>query len=90
MTQILNSHKTGLALGTFFAVLHAAWSLAVAVIPGPLQKVLDWIFVLHQLNPIYKLLQFNPVNAVIVVILTFAVGYIIGFVFAAIWNRIAK
>lgn len=90
MAQTLNNSKTGLALGAFFALFHAVWSLAVAIIPAPLQKFLDWVFVLHQLNPVFKLLPFSPVNAVILVVLTFAAGYSVGFVFAAVWNRIEK
>jgi len=35
-------------------------------------------------------MPFNPVNAVILVVVTFVAGYSVGFVFAAIWNRRAK
>ena len=86
----LNPSKVGLALGAMFAVLHAVWSAAVALVPGPLQKFLDWVFALHHLKPMYSLLPFNLMNAVILVILTFVVGYVVGFVFATIWNKVAK
>ena len=86
----MNPSKVGLALGAMFAVLHAVWSAAVALVPGPLQKFLDWVFALHHIKPMYSLLPFNLMNAVILVILTFVVGYVVGFVFATIWNKVEK
>ena len=86
----LNKNKTGLALGTFIALVHAVWSLMAAIIPAQFQKFLDWIFTIHHIKPLYILLPFNIVNAIILVILTFASGYIFGYVFAAVWNRAAK
>ena len=86
----LNKNKTGLALGTFIALMHAVWSLLVAVIPAQLQKFLDWAFVLHHIKPLYVLLPFNIANAILLVVLTFVVGYIFGYVFAAVWNRANK
>lgn len=86
----LDKNKTGLALGTFIALMHAAWSLLIAFIPGAVQKFLDWIFVLHHIKPIYTLLPFNIANATILVVLTFVVGYVFGYVFASVWNRANK
>ena len=86
----LNKNKTGLALGTFIALMHAVWSLFVAVIPAQLQNFLDWIFVLHHIKPMYVLLPFNIANAILLVVLTFVVGYVFGYGFAAVWNRANK
>ena len=86
----LNKNKTGLALGIFIALMHAVWSLFVAVVPAQLQKFLDWVFVLHHIKPIYVLLPFNIANAVLLIVLTFVVGYIFGYVFATVWNRTNK
>ena len=82
----LNKNKIGLALGTFIALMHAVWSLIVAVIPAQLQKFLDWVFVLHHIKPMYVLLPFNIANAALLVVLTFVVGYVFGYVFAAVWD----
>ena len=75
MAQKLNNHKTGLALGAFFALF---------ALLGLWQKFLDRLLILH------KLLPFNLVNAIILVVVASAAGYSLGFVFATIWNRIAK
>jgi len=84
----LNKNKVGLILGFLFAMLHFIWSVFVLVFPSGLQKFLDWIFKLHFLNPIYILNQFSFGNAIILIIMTFIVGYIIGWIFAILWNKI--
>ena len=83
---MIDKNKTGLTLGLFLAVVHAVWALAVAVIPGPLQASLDWIFNIHFLEPIWKLTAFNLINAIFLVIITFVIGYIFGWVFAWLHN----
>ena len=86
----LDKNKTGLALGTFIAMVHAFWLALVAIIPTLLQKLIDWIFILHHIKPIYVLLPFNIVNAIMLVLMTFIMGYILGYVFALIWNKTTK
>jgi len=86
----LDKKKTALALGTFLALFHAFWSLMVAFIPIQLQKFIDWMFVLHHIKPLYALLPFNILNAIMLVAMTFVVGYAFGYVFAFIWNKTNK
>ena len=86
----LNKNQVGLIVGVFFAVIHAVWALVVAVIPSALQAFLNWVFGLHFLVPIYVLTSFDILNAVLLVVVTFVCGYIFGWVFAAIWDWLAK
>lgn len=86
----LDKNQVGLIVGIFFAVLHAVWALVIAVIPGTLQSFLNWVFELHFLEPIWTITAFNLVNALFLVVVTFVCGYIFGWVFAAIWNQLAK
>lgn len=86
----LSTNKIGLAVGLFFAVLHALWSLFIAVIPGQVQAYLDWATGLHAIQPFITITQFNLLNAVVLVIMTFVVGYIIGFVYAWCHNMFYK
>jgi len=79
---MLGKNKTGLSLGILFAVVHAVWALAVAVMKGPLQTFLDWVFKLHSIEPVWVLTSFNWLNALLLVIITFVFGYILGWVFA--------
>jgi len=81
---MLNKNKVGLHLGILFVIIHLVWSLAVLIMPGALQKFLDWIFTLHSIKPFYVILPFNLLNSIMLLIVTFVIGYIIGFVFGAI------
>jgi len=87
---MLNKNKTGLIIGIFFAIVHAIWAFFVAAIPNQLQSFLDWVFVLHSLQPYWTITAFNFLNALFLVVVTFAFGYLFGFLFAAIWNLIRK
>lgn len=85
---MLNKGKTGMALGVFIALIHAAW--AVIVWSGSGQKLVNWIMTLHFMYYPVKILEFNLSNAVMLVIATFVGGYIFGWVFAAVWNKFRK
>lgn len=84
----LNRHHVGLAVGIFLALLHAVWALAVAVGVG--QNVLNWIFPLHFLNQIYSVASFSLTTALILIVMVLVCGYVMGWVFAAIWNYVVK
>jgi tetrahydromethanopterin S-methyltransferase subunit F len=86
----LNKNKTGLVLGLFFAVIHLVWALLVLIVPVTLQNFLNWVFKLHSLTPIYTITSFNLVNAVFLLIVTFVFGYILGYIFAVVWDKLVK
>ena len=80
----LNAGKTGLAMGALLGLWHATWSLLVAI--GIAQPFIDFIFRLHFINPPYKIMPFQFWMALGLVVVTSILGYIIGWVFAKIWN----
>ena len=84
----LDREKTGLVFGSFLAVIHAAWALAVAVMPRAMQSFFDWVFGLHFLEPIYTITVFNLIDAIMLVALTFVAGYVLGYVFAWVHNSL--
>lgn len=84
----LNTNKTGLVVGVFMAAFHLVWSLLVLV--GWAQPLLDFVFTLHMISPVYQVMAFSWVNALGLIILTFVVGYVLGFVFAVIWNKLHR
>ncbi len=84
MREILNKNKSGLIFGTFAAFMHVIWSVLVAL--GIAQWWINFIISLHFLNVGVVMQPFALGTALILVVLTFAVGYIIGFIFAAICN----
>lgn len=83
----IHPHSLGLALGILFAVLHAGWS--VLVLLGIAQWLLDTIFSLHMLLPAITVAPFNVTSAIILIIVTGIIGYIVGWLFGTIWNRYA-
>jgi len=84
----LDTKQTALAFGTFAAVLHAAWAVLVAADKAAALK--DWITGLHFISTGATILPFNTTTAAMLIVVTFVVGYIVGHVFASIWNWAAK
>lgn len=79
---------TGMVLGIFVALMHLIWMVVIYV--GVAQWYLDWIFGLHLLTNPYKVMPFNFTAAITLIIVTFVVGYLMGSIFAVIWNRLHK
>jgi hypothetical protein len=82
-------NKIALSVGLFLGGLHLVWALMVALIPQALQSFLNWIFQLHFLVPVWVLTPFNFVNALLLTIVTFAMGYLATLLFLCPW-KIAK
>lgn len=85
---MINPYKAGLALGGTIAAWHLLWSLIVAVGWG--QFVIDWIFRLHFITPPYTVGQFSFALAAGLIVVTFIIGYVIGWAFSVIWNRVRE
>ena len=78
-------HLFGLVFGIFLAVWHALWALLVWF--GAAQPLMDFIFRLHMITPPYKIAAFNLGTAATLVLVTAAIGYLMGWVVGFIWNR---
>ncbi len=83
----VNPFDTGLTLGIFFGLFHAVWSLMILF--GAAQRFLDFIFGLHMITPPYTVSGFSWLNAIGLIIIAAAIGYIFGWAFGIIWNRYA-
>ena len=81
----INPIKSGLVLGAMLALWHLTWSVLVAL--GWAQPFIDFVFWLHFIKPVYVIQPFNPATAAILIVVTAAFGFVIGFVFAVLWNR---
>lgn len=84
----LNKAKTGLVLGLFMAVVHAAWAFLVGL--GVAQGLLDWATKMHMMENPYIVFNFNLGTAIGLVVMTFVAGYVFGWIFAALWNSLRK
>ncbi len=81
-----NVHKVGLAFGALFGCIHLAWSLLIMF--GWAQGLMDFIFNLHMINPVYVVSAFNVWTALTLIVVTAVIGYILGLVFGWLWNKL--
>ncbi len=85
---MLNKNKTGLALGLFVGFLHLVWSVLLAL--GLAEPLMNFIENLHSIDNATMLLPFDLGRSIGLVLLTLVVGYIFGYIFATIWNKVHK
>jgi len=74
--------------GFFVATLHLIWSLMVAFGVG--QTYLDWILGLHFVKNPFIVVPFSLSVMIILLVVTFVVGFILGWVGTVCWNKITK
>ena len=84
----MNKHKAGLTLGALLGFVHLVWGIMVAF--GFAQTYLNWIFGLHFLNNPFEVGVFSLTTAATLVVVTFVVGYIVGWLFAYFWGMVKK
>jgi hypothetical protein len=82
----LSPHKAGVALGTLMGGWHLLWAIVVSAGWG--QPLLDFVFWMHFMNPVFVIDSFSFVRAVVLIAVTAGGGYCFGYVGAAIWNRL--
>ena len=86
--QAISKNSAGQAVGLFFGLAHLGWAILVAAkLAKPL---MDWILHLHFMELSYTMQPFAFGTALLLVVVTFVVGYIFGWVIAALWNAFGK
>lgn len=84
-------HASGVGwpcLSLLFAAFHAIW--AILVWAGAAQPLMDFIFHLHMIKPPYIIEPFNISTAAALVLVTGGVGFIAGWFFGFLWNRLVN
>ena len=81
-------NRTGLVSGLVLGTIHLFWTVLVAA--GVAQAVMDFVFRLHFIRPVYVIEPFSLIHALALVLLTAASGYCIGALFALLWNRLHR
>jgi len=84
----MNVKKVGLTVGVFAGVMHLVWSVLIAL--GWAQGYLDFVLGMHSLSNPYVVDSFDIGRAVGLIVLTCVLGYIVGSIFAAIFNKLHK
>jgi hypothetical protein len=86
--KMYDNSSWGLIVGVFMGGFHTLWALLVA--SGLAQPLMNWIFDLHMIVPPYTIAPFDILKALTLVIVTFVIGYISGWVLAGICNAFCK
>lgn len=84
----LNKNQVGLTLGLFAVIMHAAWEILVFLGVG--QALMDWGYSLHFLRSSMAVESFSFGGAIFLLAVAFVFFYCVGFIFAAVWNAVAK
>lgn len=82
----MNAKKAGLATGIVFALWHVLWIAIVGLGYG--QGTLDSMMRMHFLSAPWAITGFNIANALILLVVALISGYITGWLFAKIWNKL--
>ncbi len=84
----MNKNKVALVLGSFVGLVHLGWSLLIAF--GWAEPLINFIYKMHSLNNPFTVMPFDLMRSVELVVITFLVAYVVGYVFATIWNKIHR
>jgi hypothetical protein len=84
----IHPHDVGLILGATVSVMHVVWSLVVFF--GLANLYLDFIFSLHFLSNPFVVQPFDWGKSVMLWVITFVAGYLVGWVSGVIWNLLLK
>jgi len=60
------------------------------VAAGWAQPVIDFVFWMHFIKPVYVIQPFNLGTATVLVVVTVVIGFVVGSVFAVLWNWFHK
>ncbi len=85
---MVNSIKAGITFGALLGISHLSWVLLVAF--GWAQPLMDFVFWMHFIRPVYVIQPFSFSAAVVLIIVTAVTGFVIAFVFGVIWNRLHR
>jgi hypothetical protein len=84
----IHPHTVGLIVGATVSLLHIVWSLIVMF--GLANVYLDFIFSLHFVSNPFVVQSFDWGKAVMLWVITFVAGYMVGWVSGVIWNTLLK
>lgn len=90
MADKISPKQLGLTIGILAGLMHLIWVLLIGLFSSSVQSTLDWIFLLHLIQPVYVLTGFNWISLIVLTVLAFVGGYISGYIIAAVYNWAGK
>ncbi len=88
MSAPISLGKTAVAVAVLAGGWHLCWSILVAL--GWAQPFIDFVFWMHFIKPVYVIEPFDPRRAAILLAVTSGFGFVVGSVFALIWNAMHR
>ena len=82
----IHRQRAALTVAILLGGWHLVWSVLVAV--GWAQPLIDFIFWIHFIRPVYVVEKFNVGTALLLIGVTAAIGYVVGWCFAVLWNKL--
>lgn len=82
----ISPKNLGVALGALLGLWHAVWSALVAF--DLAQPLIDFVFRMHFVASVYAVEVFDWGTAITLVVMTSVIGFVLGYVFALIWNKL--
>lgn len=83
-----NAHKVGLLFGALMGGFHLVWSILVFF--GVAQAIYDFIFWAHMIHLAFIVGPFDISAAVVLVLMTAVMGYVVGYIGAKIWSYLHR
>jgi len=80
----VNPNKAGLVFGALLGGWHTLWAALVAL--GWAQSIINFVFWMHFIKPVYVIDDFKFWIALVLIAVTATIGYIMGCIAAALWN----
>ncbi|MBU0612081.1 hypothetical protein KKB58_01465, partial [Patescibacteria group bacterium] len=74
-----------LIFGSSLAIFHLIWS--ILVLTGVAQIFIDFIFWLHMMRGPYIITRFTITQSLSLIVVTFVIGYLMGYIVAWLWNK---
>ena len=84
----IRPNSAALVLAMLLGSWHLLWAALVAA--GWAQPLIDFIFWIHFIRPVYVVEKFNVGTALLLIGVTAAIGYVVGWCFAVLWNKLHR
>ncbi|TSA44044.1 hypothetical protein D4R49_00850 [bacterium] len=88
MDHYISPTKTAFTLGAFIGGWHLVWSILIAL--GLAQPLIDFILWAHMISLPWVVKPFDLTASATLIVVTWVVGCVFGYIFAKIWNRMHR
>ena len=85
---MINPLKAGVTFGALLGACHFFWALLVAL--GWAQPLIDFVFWMHLIQPVFVIRPFSLPAAAALVVFTSIAGFVIALLVAVLWNRLHR